>query len=262
MLSMANPPPSGWVTINELTTVASVMSLVQLMGPPHAEEIAPADPGDLAMMSAFVSPETGRVQPLLSEAGNSPVLINTLADILSGCVRSDSPDAPACVRLFAATPDTGLPFLKSTSRPVPPTDTLMAIRNLVLYQTRSLNAAFHLVPVDPPYIPVLKRPPNAWMLSVNFARGGLKNPTEIAADPDRDAIWIANTGDDSVVELSTKAESLGMPLSGSAGFSGGGLRSPLGIRVAPLYLPRKAFTAPTNSVPSVWVANREEKALR
>lgn len=260
MLSMANPPPSGWVTINELTTAASVMSLVGLMGPPRAEELGPADPGDLAMMSAFVSPETGRVQPLLSEGVNSSALINTLADILSGCVRSDSPDAPACGRLFAGTPDTGLPFLKSTSPPVLPTDTLMAMRNLVFYRTRSVNSAFDLVPVDPPYTPVLAHPPNAWMLSVNFARGGLKNPTEIAADPDRDAIWIANTGGDSVVELSTKPEHLGVPLSGNAGFLGSGLRSPFGIRLIPLF-PSEASLGPTYPVPSVWVANLGGKSV-
>lgn len=261
MLAMANPPPSGWVTINELTTVASVMSLVGLMGPPHAEEMAPAASGDLAMMSAFVSPETGRAQPLLSEGVNRPTLINTLADILSGCIRSDSPDAPACGRLFAATPDTGTPSQKIPSPPALPTDTLLAMRNLAFYRTRNVNTAFGLVPVDPPYTPVLAHPPNAWMLSVNFARGGLKNPTEIAADTDTDTIWIANSGRDTVVELSTNPEHFGAPLSGSTGFSGGGLRSPLGILVAPLYLPKKAYNVPANLVPSVWVANRGGKSV-
>lgn len=258
MLAMGDPPPSGWVTINELTTVASVMCLLGVIDSPS---IGFADAGDLAMMSAFVSPETGRVQPLLSEGVNSPALINTLADILSSCVRSDGPDARACARLFAASPYTGSTFQVPASPTIIPTDTLLAMRNLLSYKTRNVKLAFDLVARDPPYEPVLTRPPGAWMLSVNFARGGLKNPTEIAADPDRDSIWIANTGGDSVVELSTSPDRLGVPLSGIAGFAGAGIRAPFGIRVAPLFRPKNAWNAASNPVPSVWVANQGGKSV-
>ena len=256
MLAMGEAPRSGRVTINEFTTVASELSLTGAMGAQNPEELGVAS--EVAMARALVDPETGHPQAIFDRGLNNPALINSLADIIAACVRSEGPAAPSCSRLFAAAPDTGLET-QAHGSPILPTDTMAAVRNVLFYRTRNTRRLFDLLPHSPPYRPVLTSPPNAWILSVNFATPELSEPTEIAADLDRDAVWIANTGGNSVVELSTAPGNLGSPLLPGGGFA---TPNPFSLRIAPLYLAELRGGPGSPIWPtSVWVANRSRKTL-
>src|SRR5208283_766542 len=97
--------------INELTTVMSAICFA------HDFQL---DRRNFSWPSVFVNPGTGKPQPVLSEAPNSPALVNTLADILAGCVRSSGPTASPCARLVTASPGS-------------PNDTLEAAQSIASY---------------------------------------------------------------------------------------------------------------------------------
>src|SRR5262245_64026990 len=121
----AKPPPT--VTINEMTTVASVWTHNQFIdgtaikGQPLQLKIAAGN------VPSFVDLATGGWGATIQDPLNSsqtPTMANfaTLADVLSGCITRVTADA--CSKLFAAaTPPTG----------TAPTDTLTAAEAIARY---------------------------------------------------------------------------------------------------------------------------------
>lgn len=233
------------VTINELTTVAAIVSRMEVSG--------------TAMARALVDPEYGTLRPIFREGVNSPALFNTLADIVAGCVRSNGPSSAACKGMFAAAPPVDAPRRSPLGGRRPPTDTMAALQNIVLWPQRNTARLFALLPPKPPYTPVLKRPPRAFMVSLNFTGGGLRHPAGIAFDPHAKEVWIANQGGKSVTELGADANDFGEPLSGPGGFTGGGLDAPTAIRFVPVLPAHQSL--PAFSTPSIWVANRGDDSL-
>jgi len=223
------------VTINEMTTVASVWTHAQFIegtaikGHTLGLKIAAGN------VPSFVDLATGGWGGTIQDPLNSsqtPTMANfaTLADVLAGCVTRVSDDA--CRKLFAA----------ATLPTVPaPTDTLtaaQAIAKFPWYQPERLftlldqfypAAQGKLRPV--PYMPYLTFAPSAWVLPLKFDGGGYRAGGKAMFDSDgnlwvgdnftvgwqaNDAFWQGNA---------TKFNPNGKPLSPiTTGFVGGGMR--------------------------------------
>ena len=235
---LGSDPPSS-VVINELTTVASVWTHAQFIdgaeikGHELGLQIAAGNVPNLVDLT------TGGLGPVIQDPLNSSqttalATLNTLGDLLAGCVTRVRSDAYE--RLFAAaTPRGG----------TAPTDTLMALQNIASdpsHQAQDLFALlneFYPVPDgklwrEVPFVPYLSFAPSAWTLSLVFAGGGLNSLGGIAIDGDGN-MWSDNnfmTGAQSTIWGQfgggiSKIAPNGRPLSPmTVGFRGGGIDGP------------------------------------
>jgi streptogramin lyase len=224
------------VTINEMTTVASVWTHAQFIDGAVIQGHALGLRIAAGNVPSFVDLATGgwgaTIQDPLN-GGQTPTMANfaTLADVLSGCVTRVTADA--CAKLFAAAtpPRGGLP-----------TDTLgaaQAVARNSWYQPERLFALLdQFYPVPPgktmravPYMPYLNVSPSAWVLPLKFDGGGYRAGGKAMFDREgnlwvgdnftvgwqaSDALWQGNA---------TKFSPNGKPLSPiTTGFAGGGMQ--------------------------------------
>jgi hypothetical protein len=236
LLSVLGKEPPANVTVNEMTTVASVWTHNQFIdgtaiaGPALGLKIAAGN------APSFVDVATGgwgdAIQDPLN-SGQTPTLANfaTLADVLAGCVARVTPDA--CSMLFAAaTPPKG----------AAPSDTLTAAQSIARYPWYQperlflLLDEFYPVPAGKtmravPFMPYLSVPPSAWVLPLKFDGGGYRAGGKAMFDSEgnlwvgdnftvgwqaKDALWQGNA---------TKFAPNGRPLSPmTTGFAGGGMQ--------------------------------------
>jgi streptogramin lyase len=233
------------VTINELTTVASVWTAAQFLDGDALSGNALGLRIAAGNVSNLVDLETGGLGPVIQDPLNSSqtttlAKFNTLGILLSTCITA----VPrACDELFeAATPPGG----------DTPSDTLSAAQNIARYpwhQAQKLFALldeFHPVPVgkrwrEVRYIPYLNYAPSAWTLSLVYAGGGLNSLGGIAVDGEGN-LWADDNflvGSQSTIYTSfggglSKLAPNGKPLSPmTAGFRGGGIDGPgFGIAIS------------------------------
>jgi hypothetical protein len=232
----ATPPPK--VTINEMTTIASVWTHAQFLdgnkikGNPLGLKIAAGN------VPNFVDLQTGGWGAAIQDALNSTqttTMANfaTLATILASCTTKVKPDA--CKSVFAATTS---PAGKT------PTNTLAAALSVAqnpAYRPEKLFAlldAFYPVPQGKtlrttPYMPYLSNAPTAWTLPLKFTGGGLSAPGKIMFDQQGNA-WTGvnfrvgsqasdDLWDGNLAEFAPN----GKPLSpATTGFQGGGIEGP------------------------------------
>ena len=229
-----NPPPR--ITVNEMTTVASVWTHAQFLDGAAIRGHALGLRVAAGNVPSFVDLSTGgwgaTIQDPLN-GGQTPTMANfaTLADVLSGCVTRVVPDA--CNRLFAAAtpPRGGIP-----------SDTLgaaQAVARNSWYRPERLFAlldTFYPVPQGKtmravPYMPYLNVSPSAWVLPLKFDGGGYRAGGKAMFDREgnlwvgdnftvgwqaSDALWQGNA---------TKFNPNGRPLSPiTTGFAGGGMQ--------------------------------------
>jgi streptogramin lyase len=241
LLAVVGSSPPAHVVIDEMTTLASVITHTQLIdgavikGSPLALQIAAAN------VSNFVDLNTGYYGTTILDALNSaqtPTMANfaTLANILAGCVAQVKPDA--CASLFrVATSPTG----KS------PEDTLAAVQSIVRYPWHQPDKVFGLFDdlyphpkPEPgkllrptPFLPYLTFAPSAWIFPLKFTGGGLSGPGKLMLDSEGNA-WVANNflvgaqnQDTEWAGNLSKFAPNGIALSPSPlGFRGGGLAGP------------------------------------
>jgi streptogramin lyase len=217
-----NLTPSTFISINELTTVASVYALAPFMS--SYTNVGAASTNATGIANAFqtvkslVNTAAGTAPGLgLPSNGTVPTTeLFTLADILSSCVNSTGTGSP-CTSLFsAATPSGGSA----------PTDTIGAALNIATYPGNNVATLFSLSAANPPFPPTLATAPNDWTLAVKYADPSLVSPYGLAVDAAGN-VWVTNESGASVTELSP----VGAVLSGAAGFTGGGLLGPKGIAI-------------------------------
>jgi hypothetical protein len=235
LLAVVGRTPPARVTINELTTVASVWTNAQFLNSTEIKgnqlglEIAAGN------LPNFVDLENGGYGRAIQDAlnsGQTPTLANfaTLATVLAGCVTEIRPEA--CSDFFAAT--------TPPSGKAPP-DTLTALEGVARYSAYrpdrvfNLLNAFYPVPLGrnlrpTPFMPYLSWAPSAWVLPLRFTGGGLSAPGKTMIDSkgnvwagdnflvgaqNVDALWAGNL---------SKFAPDGKPLSPmTTGFTGGGL---------------------------------------
>ena len=235
LLSVLGAKAPAKVTINEMTTVASVWTHNQFIegeaikGQPLQLKIAAGN------VVSFVDLQTGgwgaTIQDPLN-SGQTPTMANfaTLASVLAGCVTRVRPEACQTVFLAAQRPRGGVP-----------TDTLtaaQAIARAPWYQPQRLFVAleaFYPVPQGKtmrpvPYMPYLQFAPSAWVLPLKFDGGGYRAGGKAMFDAEGN-LWVGNNftvgwqANDALWQgNASKFDPNGKPLSPiTTGFSGGGM---------------------------------------
>jgi streptogramin lyase len=238
LMTVLGDRPPARVTIDELTTIASVWTHAQFLdgneikGPPLGLRIAAAN------VPNFVDLASGEYGPAVLDALNgtqTPTMASfgTLSNVVAACVARVRPDA--CEALFRAATD---PHGKV------PASTLPALHSIARYPAYQPQRVFALLDQfyptkeekqlrPTPFLPYLSKSPSAWVLPLKFTGGGLNAPGKIMFDSDGNA-W---TGVNFVVggqsldafwngNLSKFAPD-GRPLSPSpSGFTGGGILGP------------------------------------
>jgi len=210
--------------INELTTVGSVAALAQFMSVGAGANLGASSSNAQGLGNAFakvanlVNTATGAVPgPGLPAGATAPVAeLNTLADILSGCVGS-SGTGGECSNLFAAATPSGA---------MPPTNTLDAALLIAQNPANNVSAIFGLLPGTPPFQPPLTSAPGDWTIAISYSGGGIHQPSSLAIDADGN-VWVADYDTSAVSELSPQ----GAALSPVGGFSGGGLFESYGLTI-------------------------------
>jgi streptogramin lyase len=218
------------VTLNELTTVASVYALSPFMtGIANIGTSASNTTGlnnAFAAVNKIVNISTGVAGgPALPANATLPVAkINTLGNIVAACVNSTGgkvtngvSDGSACGYLFQYTTVNG----------TAPTDTITALMNLVQHPNPQYTAQLTNVPTgSAPFQPSLSAAPSDYSLVITYSGGGLSTPKGIAVD-NAGNVWTANAGNNSVSEFSNA----GAPLSGTNGYTVGSLNAPSAIAI-------------------------------
>lgn len=149
---------STFVSINEVTTVASMYALAQFIGTggsigsPSAS--APALASAFANVNNMVNIAAGSALATTSGGNTVPQSeIDTLADILVPCVNSSGPTSAACAALFsAATPSGGSA----------PTTVLGAVLNIALNPNINATALYNLSTANTAFQPTLSSAPANW----------------------------------------------------------------------------------------------------
>jgi streptogramin lyase len=242
LLAVVGSKPPAKVTINEFTTIASVVTHAQFIdnttikGSPLQLRIAANN------VPNFVDLETGAWGSTILDGLNSaqtPTMANfgTLADVMAGCITRVKPDA--CSQFFAATtPLSG----------GPPPDTLLAAEVVAFFPGHNPDKIFALLnefyPLpkpgtpgkllrDTPYLPYLTFAPSAFVFPLKFTGGGFSGGGKLMIDSEGNA-WIADNftvgaqnQDASWTGGLSKFAPDGKPLSPSPlGFRGGGIAGP------------------------------------
>jgi sugar lactone lactonase YvrE len=218
--------PNSFISINEVTTVASVYALSAFMGG-DATHVGTSNTNAVGLANSFAIVNnlvntTSGAALATTPAGNGTApqaAVNTLGNVLASCVNSTGVGSP-CSALFGnATPVGG-----GTT----PTDTIQAIYDIARNPANNVSALYALASATPPFQPTLSPAPNDWMLAVTYSGG---SPTGMAIDASGNA-WFTNAvygGPYSVSELNSN----GAVLSGTNGYTGGGLTVPTGIAIDP-----------------------------
>ena len=144
--------------------------------------------------------------------------IDTLANILAGCVNSSGSGSTACLTLFS----------NAMNGSTAPTDTATAALNIAHNPGANVSTLFGLATASAPFQPSLPTPaPNDFTIAVSYSGAGLNSPVPIAIDAAGN-VWVGNTatGVNSVSEFSP----VGAPITGSP-FSGGGIVDPYSIAI-------------------------------
>src|SRR5499427_6432403 len=235
LITALGSKPPATVTINEMTTVATVWTHNQFIADRSIRGHALGLKIVAGNVPSFVDLQTGGYGATIQDplnSGQTPTMANfaTLADLLAGCATRVTADA--CSKLFiAATPPTGSV----------PADTLavaQAIARYPWYQPERLFALlgeFYPVPQGKtmravPYMPYLNFAPSAWVLPLKFDGGGYRAGGGAMFDSEGN-LWVGDNftvgwqGQDAFWQgNATKFNPNGKPLSPiTTGFAGGGM---------------------------------------
>lgn len=212
------------VKLNELTTVASQWALAQFTDSTGQQIGAPLSNAaglENAAEQAFdnlVDPTTGAPATFLPSAaecssGLPPTncdgldRIDTLANIIAACVQSAGPSAtlPSCA---AAT--NACDILLACSGTSAGGTTLAAAHAIAINPSGNVSQLFAAQGSGAPYQPALPAAPEAFEIALQHfpLAASFSNPLGIEADS-RGDIWIANSGQRSVVKLSATGRWLG-----------------------------------------------------
>src|SRR5262245_17236454 len=242
---LGNKAPAD-VTINEMTTVASVWTHAQFLDGTAIKGNALSLRIAAGNVPSFVDLQTGgwgtTIQDPLN-SGQTPTMANfaTLADALSGCATRVIPDA--CSKLYAAAaPPTQSLALSGAVPGAAATDTLTAAQSIAKYpwyqpeRLFALLGEFYPVPAGKnlrpvPFMPYLNLSPSAWVLPLKFTGGGYVAGGKAMFDSEGN-LWVGDNftvgwqGQDALWQgNATKFDPNGKPLSPiTTGFAGGGMQ--------------------------------------
>ena len=158
--------PSTFIVINEVTTVAAVSALSPFMTSPGNVGSGSDDASALATAftsaSAFVNTSTGSAPGVNVPEGTfvPTSKINSLADVVSGCINSSggiAGDGSVCGTLFTLTTVPGY---------TPPADIITALNNVANNPTLNTSSLFNLAPSSAPFQPSLSSAPTDFSIQL------------------------------------------------------------------------------------------------
>jgi hypothetical protein len=135
----------------------------------------------------------------VTPAGNGVVpnaLINTLADILAGCINSTGPSSAGCSQLFGYMPGNA-----NTNSGITPNETATAAIYLAKNPGTNVVGIYGLKPTNPVFTPQLNSQPNDFTIGITYTDSSLSAPNDIAIDS-QGAVWVTNPGSNTVTKLS------------------------------------------------------------
>lgn len=223
------------VTVNELTTVASVWATAAfnstitsgygktIGGPPTGLSAA------MAMVPYLVNESVGQPMsnPPAALSGTSAIPVaklNTLANILASCVQTNGSSSTSCSTLFT-----------NANLPKKPANTLEAALNMALNPANNTNsniANLFTLASGGPFAPVLGTAPNTWTIALTWAGGGLNSPYGVAVDASGN-VWATNAGTSGSpgTTISKLSPFTATWLSGASGYGSSDLDGPEGIAI-------------------------------
>ncbi len=238
LMTVVGGKPPAKVTINEMTTIASVWTNNQFLEGAAIRGHALGLRIAAGNVPNFVNLETGGYGGMIQDAlnsGQTPTMGNfaTLSSVIAGCTTSVKADACASLFTAATGPDGRTP-----------TDTLAAAHSIARnagYKPERVFAlldTFYPVPQGKnlratPFLPYLSFAPSAWVLPLKFAGGGYEGGTKVMFDSEGNA-WsganfiVGSQGGDALWDGNlAKFAPNGRALSPmTTGFTGGGLLGP------------------------------------
>jgi hypothetical protein len=199
------------IFLDEVTTLAAAYALAPFTA--DVAHVGAQGANPVGLVNAFktanllVNSATGAAPgSSLPANATAPVSeLNTLADILSGCVNSTGTDGTCSALFAAATPAGG----------ATPTDIVGVVLNIAASPASMASALFSRMPSFPSFQPTLSSAPKDWTVALNFTGGGLASPAGVAVDAAGD-VWVANAAGNGITELS----STGVLLTGTSGYTG------------------------------------------
>ncbi len=220
-----NLTSSTFVMVNEVSTVATAYAIAGYATDATHVSSSSSTLGLTGIANAFAAVPNLEAQGTglalaATPAGNGTVPqseINTLADILAGCVNSAGPGSSACSTLLSsATNGSG----------TQPTDTAAAAINIAHNPGANIATLYGLATASAPFQPTLGVQPNDFTIAVEYTGGALNSPWGVAVDASGN-VWVANRGSATVSKFSP----VGAVLSGTNGYTGGGVNAPIGIAI-------------------------------
>ena len=229
----------SFVNINQVSTVVSVYALAGFLTDSFHVSSGPSANALAGITNAFLS--AGNLIDIGSGAVNAytagdnasiPVAtFDTLANLLVPCSNASS----TCAALFALTTDA------SGNQP---TDTVQAMLNISQNPGANVSALFALAGAQP-FRPALAASPNDWTIGITYFSETMAGPYFPAFDAAGN-LWVPGYANNTLTEF----DPFGNILSGTNGFTGGGLaqpllgrggrlRQPLGLELRRLF-PRRA----------------------
>ncbi len=210
-----------FINISEASTVASVYALSGFMTDAAHLSSAPTEKSFHGMANAFATASsifdaaTGRA--LTETPQGSGIVpqaeINTLANMLVPCVSSFA----SCDALFSQS---------KGSDGVTPTDTVSALLNIAKNPGANVPALFALSQGAAAFGPVLDAAPNDWTVAITFFAENMAGAYFPAFDSAGN-LWVPGYANNTLTEF----DPLGNILSGSSGFTGGGLSQPFSVAI-------------------------------
>ncbi len=185
-LGIGSPPSS--IVVNELTTVATAVSLAQFIGAGGAiSGPAPGLPNAAQFVAHIADVQTGGLGATISDDintaidPNSSAPVNSLANMITACTF----EIARCAELLT---------LGTPAGETAPANTFEAIARIIDVPTSNVAALYTLSLVDPtPYGPALAAVPDAWTIGLLFDGDGQKidGPGQFAIDAEG-KVWIGN----------------------------------------------------------------------
>ena len=224
-----------FISLNELTTVASAWALAQFagsnatLGAPATNALGIGNAFLVANSLANVALGTAGGTTLPATATLETAKMNSLADAIAVCVNSTG--GADCTPLFSA----------ATVNGVAPANVFDAAVNIVRNPGVNVAAVWGIINSKAPFVPALTRAPNDWTLTVTYRGGGLYRPTGLAVDS-TGAAWAANY----YGKVASKFNVQGVPFS-ATGFADSHLNENYGITV--------------DGSDSVWISNEESPGV-
>ncbi len=208
----------SFVNINQVSTVVSAYALAGFMvddlhvsSTQSANALAGIRNAFLAFAN-LVDIGSGSVYSF-APGGNGAIPVatfDTLANLLVPCSNA----ASACNALFALAPDVA---------GNPPGDTVQAILNIARNPAANVPALFALTGAQP-FRPALAAAPNDWTIGITYLSESMAGPYFPAFDGAGN-LWVPGYANNTLTEF----DPFGNILSGSTGFTGGGLAQPVSV---------------------------------